>query len=92
MGVMGTKPGHIYTLWNVQPEAKPVAVTVWRGGEAIRQKGRLEGRAVSPHLLGVSQKNESQDKTFDIQEMDGCRSAKSQSDIEADGPLQKEDK
>jgi hypothetical protein len=52
MGVNITEPRQTYIQSNAEAEAKPVVAVVWRGGEAIRQKGRLEGKVVRPTFIG----------------------------------------
>jgi hypothetical protein len=52
MGVNITEGRQTYIQSNVEQEAKPVVVVVWRGGEAIRQNGRFGGRAVRPTFIG----------------------------------------
>jgi hypothetical protein len=52
MRVNVTEPKQTSIPSNVEPEGKPVVVVVWRGGEAIRQKGRLGGRAVGFAFIG----------------------------------------
>jgi hypothetical protein len=46
MGANITEPRQALIQPNAVLEAKPVFSVAWRGGETIRQKGRLEGRAV----------------------------------------------
>jgi hypothetical protein len=57
---------------------------VWRGGEARRQKGRLGGRAVAPHFLGVVQKNDNEDECLDIEKMEGSGGGRRDWHIEAE--------
>jgi hypothetical protein len=70
---------------NAEPEAKRVAVVVWSGGEAVRQKGRLGGRAVGPHLSGGPQKMEKEKECSDIEKREGSGSLKSPKTIERGG-------
>jgi hypothetical protein len=67
-----------------------VAVVVWRGKEAIRQKGRLVGRAFVAHLLGGLQ-NIGKGKDFsDIEKREEPGGSKSHRPIERGGGNRKD--
>jgi hypothetical protein len=58
----------------------------WRSGEARREKVRLVGRVIVPHLLGVLQKNENGKEILDIQKREGSIGAKNHKPIEVAVP------
>jgi hypothetical protein len=78
MGVHITEPRQTYIQSNAESEAKPAVVVAWSGGEARRQKRRLEGKAVVPHVLGGLQKTEKEEECSDIEKREEPGDSKSQ--------------
>jgi hypothetical protein len=60
---------------------------VCKGGEAIRQKERLEGRTVGWDSLGIVHKTEDEEDILDIQKREGSGWAKSEVHIEVEAAV-----